>query len=170
LSRGSTEKLAAEAWSVLSHAEEELSAGIGSSWTERDRAMARFASDIGAVLGELAVPWMTVWMCVEIDSASVGWFSYYADAGSADVVHSFRLPDEAADAFRRLRETETALLDITASAWTTATMTARREDGAEATFRLDYSYDPVPIEQEMARRRQWKATYLPAGARVVNDP
>jgi hypothetical protein len=110
-------------------------------------------------------------MCVEIDSAtSVGWFSYYSDAGRADVVHSLRLPDEAADAFRRLRETETARLELTASAWTTATMTAQREDGVTATFRLDYGYDPVPIEEEMDRRRQWKATYLPAGARVVNNP
>ena len=47
--------------------------------------------------------------------------------------------------------------DDSEKSWTTTTFTLH----SDGEFHIDYGYEPIPMEELEARRKAWKAKYLP---------
>jgi hypothetical protein len=167
LSRHPTEKLASELWAAVSNGEA-LNDPDPVVVESMSAAMDAFTAGIGSALGGLVVAWQTVWVVTEMSTASAGYYAYYMVPDDPMTVRSLLVSDAVQDAFRRLWES--AREDTPASLWTTATLFVTRNPDGQASFRVDYGYDPVPIEAELARRQAWRTRYLPAGAQVVHEP
>jgi hypothetical protein len=167
LSRHPTEKLATELWAAVSEGGvlDTPDADVLGSMTA---AMDAFTASIGSALSSLAVPWGTVWVVTEMSTTFAAYYAYYAAPDDAMTVRSLSVPDTIQDAFRRLWDA--ARGETPDSVWTAATLVVTRDPDGQAAFRVDYGYDPVPIETELIRRRAWRAENLPAEARVVDEP
>ena len=119
-----------------------------------DRYPAIYQKIADTLQSELPAGWRKTWAYAEmsVDTASV--VVYYLDG--AGKVGWIRPPEALFEQFREL--SYAARLADPVHAWTTATF--RLEPSGQ--FKVDFGYDAVPIEDELARRHAWKARYLPS--------
>ncbi len=101
----------------------------------------------------LPADWQRAWVLVEHDDYSCSVACFYSSLDTSIEPGYIVMPDSVFKAFSQLRQ---ICRETTNDAWSTATFILEREK-----FRIEYGYDPVPIEGELERRRAWKKKYLP---------
>ncbi len=101
----------------------------------------------------LPADWQRAWVQVEHDDYSCSVACFYSGLDTSIEPRFIDISDRLFEAFRQLRQ---ECRETTNDAWSTATVILEPEK-----FRIEYGYDPVPIEREVERRRAWKKKYLP---------
>ena len=100
----------------------------------------------------LPAGWQTAWVQVEMEDGNGSIACFAAVPGAPKPMH-VKLPVRVFDLFAKMREI--ARGSDPAGAWTNATFVLKNA-GA---FTVDYGYEPVPIEDQYARRIAWKKKY-----------
>ena len=101
----------------------------------------------------LPADWQRAWVQVEHDDYSCSVACFYSGLDTSIEPSYIVMPHSVFSAFGRLRQ---ICRETTNATWSMATFILEREK-----FRIEYGYDPVPIEEEFERRRAWKKKYLP---------
>jgi hypothetical protein len=53
--------------------------------------------------------------------------------------------------------------------WTSVTVCITRGQDDQASFTIEYGYDPVPIEDQDERAERWRTRHLPRGAHLLTE-
>ncbi len=101
----------------------------------------------------LPADWQRAWVQVEHDDYSCSVACFASGLDTSIEPRFIDMPNSLFKAFRQLRQ---ECRETTNGAWSTATVILEPEK-----FRIEFGYDPVPIEGELERRRTWKKKYLP---------
>ena len=119
-----------------------------------DRYPAIYQKIADTLQSELPAGWRETWAYAEVGVHDAVVVVYYLDG--AGMVGWITPPDALFRGFREL--SKGARLAGPVHAWTAATF--RLEPGGQ--FHVDFGYDAVPVDSELARRYAWKARYLPS--------
>jgi len=101
----------------------------------------------------LPADWQKAWVQVEYDDYSCSVACFYRGLDTSTEPGYIGMPESTFTAFGHLRQ---ICRETTNDAWSTATFILEGEE-----FKIEYGYDPVPIEGVVERRRAWKKKYLP---------
>lgn len=125
---------------------------MNSSVLER---LGSFYPEIGSELAATAPEgWRRIWVQAEVDDDQATLACFAATRDTAEPRY-FRASRPLVKLFRAMRE---AAVDAgSAQPWTTATFVLE----AAGAFDVQYGYDPVPLDDVVARRDAWEKQHLP---------
>ena len=100
----------------------------------------------------LPAGWQSAWVQVEMEDGN-GSIACFAKVPTGPKAMHVKLPVRVFDLFAKMREIARTAAD--AGAWTNATFMLLHD----GTFKVDYGYEPMPIEEQYDRRIAWKKKY-----------
>jgi hypothetical protein len=117
--------------------------------TMLDALQALYSEAAAEITAALPRDWTNVYVHVELDDETQAVAAFYR--GPKTTAPTFvDLPDPVFVTFQKMRAV--AMSNDPKGAWTTASFVLDQH----GKFTIDYGYEPIPIEQESARRRAWR--------------
>lgn len=119
-----------------------------------DRYAALYKKIADTLQRELPVGWSKAWAYSEMSERDGSVVVYYLD--DARKIAWIKPPLALYERFRELNNA--ARIADPDQTWTAATFALE----SSGKFNVDFGYDAIPIDEELARRSAWKARYLPS--------
>ena len=117
--------------------------------TMLDALQALYSEAADEITAALPPDWTNVYVHVELDEQTQAVAAFYRGRKMTAPTY-VDLPDPVFVTFQKMRSV--AIKNDPKGAWTTASFVVDH-DGK---FTIEYGYEPIPIESELARRRAWR--------------
>lgn len=117
--------------------------------TMLDALQALYSEAAAEIIAALPPDWTNVYVHVELDEQTQAVAAFYR-ARTTTAPTYVKLPDPVFVTFQKMRAV--AMSNDPKGAWTTASFVLDHN----GKFTIDYGYEPIPIEEELTRRRAWR--------------